>query len=118
MYEVEVWLDFSAAHHLRGYRGKCEDVHGHNWKVYAAVASGKLNDIGIVADFKDIREKLKAVLKRFDHKDLNKLPPFRKANPTSENIAKYIYDELRRMKLDVSRVSVWEAENSKATYWE
>ena len=118
MYEVEVWLDFSSAHHLKGYRGKCEDVHGHNWKVTVAIASEDLDDIGIVVDFKVLKKKLNDVLKRLDHKDLNELPAFKKKNPTSENLAKYIYDELRKKRLKASRVSVWESHNSKATYWE
>ena len=118
MFEIEVFLSFSAAHRLRGYKGKCENIHGHNWKVGVAVASDKLNSIGIVADFKDIKRQLKDVLKRLDHKNLNSLVYFKKANPTSENLAKFIYKELRKKRLPVSSVSVWEAHDSKATYRE
>ena len=118
MYEIEVFLDFSAAHKLRGYKGKCENVHGHNWKVGISVSSDELNDIGIVADFRDVKKAAGDVLKELDHTDLNTVSYFKKENPTSENIAKYIYDELKKKKLKPSSVSVWEADDSKATYYE
>ena len=115
MFEIEVFSNFSSAHRLRGYKGKCENVHGHNWKVGVSVSSGKLNQIGIVADFRDVKKYLMAILEKLDHKDLNELSYFKKINPTSENIAKFIYDQLKK-KLPVSSVSVWEADDSKATY--
>ncbi len=118
MYEIEVFLSFSAAHKLRGYKGKCENVHGHNWKVGVKVASDKLSKIGIVRDFKDVKKTLKDVLQELDHKDLNSVAYFKKANPTSENLTKYIYEKLRKKRLPVSSVSVWEADDSKATYRE
>jgi 6-pyruvoyltetrahydropterin/6-carboxytetrahydropterin synthase len=118
MYEIEVFLNFSAAHRLRRYKGKCENIHGHNWKVGVSIPSKELNDIGIVADFRDVKKRLRAVLEKLDHKDLNALPYFKKLNPTSENLAKYIYDELKKNKLKLSSVSVWEADDSKATYYE
>ncbi len=118
MYEIEVFLDFSAAHRLRGYKGKCENVHGHNWKVGVAVSSETLSDIGIVADFRDIKNTVRDVLKELDHTDLNGLAHFKKVNPTSENIAKYIYDKLKKRRIGPSAVSVWEADDSKATYRE
>ena len=116
MYEIEVFSNFSSAHNLRGYKGKCENIHGHNWEVGVTVSSGKLNKIGIVADFRDVKRLLNGVLKKLDHRDLNKIAYFKKVNPTSENIAKFIYDELRRKKLSVSSVSVRETEDSKAVY--
>jgi len=116
MFDIEVFSNFSAAHRLRGYKGKCENLHGHNWKVGAAVSSNKPDKIGIVVDFKEVKRRLKDVLKKLDHKNLNSLAYFRKINPTSENLAKFIYDELKKKRLPVSSVSVWEADDSKVTY--
>lgn len=118
MYTIEVFLNFSAAHRLRRYKGKCENIHGHNWKVGVSVSSKTLNHIGIVADFRDVKKAVKAVLEKLDHKDLNAISYFKKINPTSENLAKYICDELKKKKLKPSSVSVWEADDSKATYTE
>ncbi len=118
MYTIEVFLNFSAAHKLRGYRGKCENIHGHNWKVAVSISSDFLNQIGVVADFRDVKKKVKAVLERLDHKDLNAITYFKKVNPTSENLAKYIYDELKKKRLQLSSVSVWEADDSRAEYKE
>ena len=118
MYRIEVYSNFSSAHKLRGYKGKCENIHGHNWKVEVAISSESINDIGIVVDFKDVKAKLEEVLKDLDHKDLNSLPYFKEVNPTSENIAKFIFDEFKKKNLPASHVSVWEADDSKATYME
>jgi len=118
MYTIEVFSSFSSAHKLRGYKGKCENIHGHNWKVGAAVSSNRLNKTGIMVDFKDVKRQLRNVLQKLDHKDLNSISYFKKANPTSENIAKFIFTELRKKRLPVSSVSVWEADDSKATYSE
>ncbi|MDD5680465.1 MAG: 6-carboxytetrahydropterin synthase QueD [Candidatus Omnitrophica bacterium] len=118
MYEIEVFLNFSAAHRLRGYKGKCENVHGHNWRVGVAVSSENLNAIGIVADFRKVKKIVRDVLLELDHTDLNTLEYFKKANPTSENLAKHIYGQLKKRKLKPSFVSVWEADDSKATYRE
>ena len=118
MFKIEVFGDFSSAHKLRGYKGKCENIHGHNWKVGVEIASNRLNGIGIVMDFKVLKKSLRSVLRSMDHKDLNSLKYFRKVNPTSENIAKYVYEELKKKRVNVSAVSVWEAEDSKATYTE
>jgi 6-pyruvoyltetrahydropterin/6-carboxytetrahydropterin synthase len=118
MFEVEVFSDFSAAHRLRGYKGKCENIHGHNWKVGVTVSSERVNKIGIVADFRDVKKQLGGVLKKLDHKNLNSIANFKKINPTSENLAKFIYGQLKRKRVPVSSVSVWEAEDSKAVYSE
>ncbi|MBU4376929.1 MAG: 6-carboxytetrahydropterin synthase QueD [Candidatus Omnitrophica bacterium] len=118
MYTIEVFLNFSAAHRLRHYKGKCENIHGHNWKVGVSISSKTPNHIGIVADFRDVKKILKGVLEKLDHKDLNAIAYFKKVNPTSENLAKYIYDELKKKKLKPSSVSVWEADDSKAEYRE
>lgn len=116
MFEIEVFSNFSAAHKLRGYRGKCENMHGHNWKVGATIASDKLDKIGVVLDFKEVKRRLREVLAELDHKNLNSIPYFKKANPTSENIAKFIYGRLTKKRLPVSSVSVWETEDSRAVY--
>ncbi len=121
MFEVSVQQFFSAAHMLRNYKGKCENIHGHNWKVQVFVSKEGLNKQGMVVDFTDLKKILCKILSSFDHKFLNDIPYFKKNNPTSENIAKYIYDELLK-RLDIAqtaylRVCVWETENSCATYY-
>jgi len=122
MFEVAVTMNFSAAHNLKGYRGKCEVLHGHNWKVELSLGSEQMDKVGMVEDFSIIKEKLKSILSLLDHKYLNVLPYFKKANPTSENIAKLIYVKMKeRLKggpAVVRSVKVWETENSCATYYE
>ena len=122
MYEVVIISDFSAAHHLRGYKGKCEELHGHNWKVEVLLASAGTDKIGMVEDFAVIKEKLKGVLSLLDHKYLNVLSYFKKANPTSENLAKLIYANMKERTKSgpakVISVRVWETENSSAIYHE
>lgn len=122
MFEISVRMDFSAAHNLRGYQGKCEALHGHNWKVEVALGSAVVDKVGMVEDFTVIREKLKDVLSLLDHKYLNSLTYFKKINPTSENIAKLIYGKMKeRMKalsLKVVSVKVWETDNCCAVYSE
>ena len=120
MFELTVISDFSAAHKLRGYTGKCENLHGHNWKVSVVVESKDLNRIGIVMDFKDIKKELNNVLEKLDHKDLNNLVFFKKINPSSENIASFIYSrisyKLKDKGVNVKKVSVWETDTSCASY--
>jgi 6-pyruvoyltetrahydropterin/6-carboxytetrahydropterin synthase len=118
MYSLKVEGSFSSAHNLRGYKGKCEDLHGHNWRVEMSVESDKLDKIGMLIDFKDMKKKLHCVLEKLDHNYLNKLDYFRKVNPTSENIAKYIYDSLKRTIPVLKSVTVWENVSSAATYEE
>lgn len=118
MYSLKVEGSFSSAHNLRGYKGKCEDLHGHNWRIEVVVKSEELNNIGIVVDFKELKKKLKAVLEEMDHKYLNKLAYFKKVNPTSENIAKYIYQKLITKIPLLDSVTVWENATSCATYEE
>jgi 6-pyruvoyltetrahydropterin/6-carboxytetrahydropterin synthase len=117
-YNIKVEAQFSSAHNLRGYKGKCEALHGHNWRVELSIVSDKLDRIGMVADFKDLKNKLNKVLEKLDHKYLNRLAYFRKTNPTSENIAKYIYDNLKGKIAGLTSVTVWESDNSSATYYE
>ncbi|HOX54017.1 MAG: 6-carboxytetrahydropterin synthase QueD [Candidatus Omnitrophica bacterium] len=120
MFEVRVESNFSSAHRLRGYKGKCEELHGHNWKVEAFIQSENLDKIGMVVDFHHLKNLLKSVLNKLDHKFLNDVDYFKKVNPTSENIAKYIYDQLRSKdkKLGLTKVTVWESDTSYASYIE
>ena len=117
MYEVIVKSEFSAAHRLRNYKGKCENLHGHNWDVEAAVSSRTLDKNGLLIDFKIIKDRLKNILDKFDHSCLNELPYFKKKNPTSENIAKFIFDRLKKEGIMPHRVSIWESDTSCATYF-
>ena len=117
MYSIKIEGDFSSAHNLRGYKGKCEELHGHNWKVEVVVKSGRLDKIGMVIDFKLLKEALYKLLERLDHKYLNNIAYFKKVNPTSENIAKYIYDELKTKITELYSVTVWESDKASATYY-
>jgi len=118
VYKIKVESSFSSAHNLRGYKGKCEELHGHNWKVDVCVASGKLDKAGMVMDFTCLKSKLGKILEVMDHKYLNELPYFKKVNPTSENIAKYIYGRLKVTGIKPAAVTVWESEKARATYYE
>jgi 6-pyruvoyltetrahydropterin/6-carboxytetrahydropterin synthase len=118
MYSLKVQGSFSSAHNLRGYKGKCEDLHGHNWVVEIVVKSAGLDDLGMVLDFKILKKKLNACLEQMDHKYLNRLEYFKKVNPTSENIAKYIYKKLKSQIILLSSVTVWENNTSCANYEE
>jgi len=122
MYELSVTAEFSSAHNLRGYMGKCESLHGHNWQVEVVVASEVLDKIGIAIDFKMLKKVVHTIVVQLDHKHLNTLPYFKKVNPTSEQIAHFIFDKvkqrLKRKRVRVQQVSVWESKSSKATYYE
>lgn len=117
MYKIKIEGDFSSAHNLRGYKGKCEELHGHNWKVEVVVASPGLDKIGMVMDFKCLREKLYGLLDKLDHKYLNKIAYFKKVNPTSENIARYIYANLKQKVPGLYSVTIWESDKASATYY-
>jgi len=120
MYEVYKESDFSGAHNLRGYKGKCEAVHGHNWRVQVYVRAAELDEQGMVVDFTILGARLEDVLAELDHKDINAVPPFDTVNPSSENIARYIFDKMAAALDDarrqVSRVLVWETDRSCAVY--
>lgn len=122
MFEVSTELYFSSAHRLRGYKGKCESLHGHNWRVKVMLAAKELNGIGLVIDFHDLKSVLSSVLGKMDHKYLNEITYFKKNNPTAENIAKFIYCELKKeknlKKAQGLKVSVWESEKNCASYYE
>jgi 6-pyruvoyltetrahydropterin/6-carboxytetrahydropterin synthase len=118
-YKVSVDKIFSAAHALREYRGKCERLHGHNWKVRLTVSGSRLNKIGMVADFSEMKNCLEGILGDLDHRCLNETAAFKTINPTAENIASCILRKaVKILKLPkgikVSKVSVWESENSFA----
>lgn len=125
MYELKIKLDFSAAHNLRGYQGECESLHGHNWFVEVYVKSAVLNDIGLVIDFKELKSATNEILDRLDHKYLNSIEYFGDleggVNPSSENIARYIYEELdsklKESDAKVTKVVVFESANSSAAYY-
>ena len=122
MFEVSVDETFAAAHNLRGYKGKCEDLHGHNYKVRVIVAGAELDSVGLLYDFVHLKQVIQGVIRSMDHKYLNELPPFDKLNPSAENIARHIYDQsMKQLKpadngAEISSVTVWETETSAATY--
>ncbi|MDH5174804.1 MAG: 6-carboxytetrahydropterin synthase QueD [Elusimicrobiota bacterium] len=120
MYEVMVEGNFSAAHNLRGYRKKCEKLHGHNWKVRVGIRGGKLDKYGMLIDFRDVKDYLEKIIKKLDHKYLNEISHFKVTNPTSENIARFIYNDLKfrlqGSQYGVSKVTVWESDTTSATY--
>jgi 6-pyruvoyltetrahydropterin/6-carboxytetrahydropterin synthase len=119
-YEITVLSHFSAAHRLRHLHGQCEELHGHNWKIEVTVASNRLGKEGVGIDFKILKEEVKKVLKPLDHAYLNDLSFFLRREPSSENIAKYVFDqlkgELRGHRVVLKRVSAWESETACASY--
>lgn len=120
MFELTITSDFSSAHFLRNYEGPCKNLHGHTWKVAVTIASEKLNDIGLVVDFREMKRTLKEILMPLDHVCLNDLPYFQEVNPSTENLAKYIYREFLKVSCPfiLKRVRVWESETSSVTYFE
>ncbi len=116
MYEVSVREHFDAAHYLRGYEGKCENLHGHRFEVMVTVRVQDVDEIGIAYDFVALRGHLVEILARFDHVCLNEIPPFDKVNPSSENIAVTIYGELQKRALPIAHVQVCESTDSCVTY--
>src|SRR5664279_5453889 len=97
MFELRVEHSFSAGHALRGYQGKCANPHGHNYRVQVAVEGPRLNSIGLLMDFGDLKHALRAVCERFDHVYLNDLPEFETVNPSAEGVARYVFDEVGKM---------------------
>ena len=120
MWELEVSSSFSAAHRLCGYGAPCENVHGHNWKVFAVVRCDRLDDVGIGIDFKALRARLREILAGLDHRDLNATPPFDAMNPSAENLARWVFERLAEKLADsparVARIVVRENDDSGATY--
>ena len=120
MYLISVENHFDAAHFLRGYQGKCEALHGHRFRAVARVSASRLDDIGIAYDFTELKQHLNEILSRFDHTCLNDVPPFDTINPSSENIAATIYDELQRkltgVPVSLSGIEVWESPEAGVVY--
>jgi 6-pyruvoyltetrahydropterin/6-carboxytetrahydropterin synthase len=121
MFEVTIEESFAAGHALRNYRGKCENVHGHNYKCQLTLEGEQLDSIGLLVDFVELKRVVHAVLDRMDHQWLNDFPPFDALNPSAENIAKYIYDEVgeglkARAGVRVGSVRLWETDTACATY--
>lgn len=123
MYELMIETSFASAHQLRGYKGKCENLHGHNWKVQVYVKAEKLNEIDIAIDFHDLKRISNEIVSQLDHKCLNNIFPFTEKNPSSENLARWIFDSIKDRLSDypnvaVSAVVVWESDTASAKYYE
>jgi 6-pyruvoyltetrahydropterin/6-carboxytetrahydropterin synthase len=125
MFEVTVEDSFAAGHYLRNYKGKCENPHGHNYKIRVTLAGAELDKAGLLLDFKDLREVMKHVIERLDHQMINDVEPFTTINPSAENLAKYFYDEsnhrLQRVtdgRVRVKDVTVFETDTTTAKYSE
>ena len=121
MYEVMIKTEFASAHNLRDYNGACEAVHGHNWKVDIVVETDKLDEAGLAVDFNVLKEKSGGITGGLDHIYLNEHAAFREKNPSSENIARYIYGELSKEMgglAKVKKVTVWETDDAAASYYE
>ena len=120
MFELKVISHFAAAHQLKMVSEKCENLHGHNWKVETCVAGEKLSSAGVLVDFGELKEHVSVIMETLDHKFLNELGFFEDGNPSSENIACYIAKELQKSigdgSVKVLRITVWESENASATY--
>ena len=120
MFELKVITHFAAAHQLKMVAKKCENMHGHNWKIEVCVGSKKLNNAGVIIDFGEIKKHVAEITARLDHCVLNELDCFRDNNPSSENIAIYIAEELQAIiknnDIKVTRVTAWESEDACATY--
>ena len=125
MYEVTVEDTFSAGHYLRNYKGKCENPHGHNYKVRVTLQGKELDHAGLLLDFKDLKVVMKPVVDYLDHQMMNDIAPFDTVNPSAENLAKYFFDETNkylsgqtRGRVRVKDVTIWETDTTTATYYE
>lgn len=122
MYEVSVDESFAAGHFLRGYKGKCENQHGHNYRVRVSLSGKEVDATGLLYDFVHLKQIIQSVIRGLDHRNLNDIAPFDKLNPSAENIARYIYEETaKQMRVSangaaVSSITVWETDTSAATY--
>ena len=131
MFEVSVEETFSAGHALRGYKGKCENPHGHNYRLRVTLRGRVLDQTGLLCDFVHLKQVMHSVIEAVDHKFLNDQPPFDTVNPSAENMAKYFYDEIARQMQEAQRrpdasghngaaiwrVDVWETDTTRASYW-
>jgi 6-pyruvoyltetrahydropterin/6-carboxytetrahydropterin synthase len=122
MYEVKIVTQFAAAHRLENFYGKCEALHGHNWKVEVLLVGNTLDGTGLLMDFGVVKARTKEVLEELDHKYLNELAAFQDRNPSSENLACYLYERLgavlNRDVVKIHRVNVWESDTSCASYYQ
>ncbi|MDH7482071.1 MAG: 6-carboxytetrahydropterin synthase QueD [Armatimonadota bacterium] len=119
MFELCVESQFDSAHNLRKYQGPCENLHGHTYKVQVCVRGKKLNEMGILLDFRRIKTALAEVVSYLDHRYLNELPEFQNQNPTAELIAKVVFEKMRLLLGEsVYKVTIWESPTSSACYWE
>ena len=121
MFEITIEETFAAGHALRNYKGKCENVHGHNYRCQVTVTGGDLDEIGLLVDFVELKKVVHGVIVRLDHQWLNEYPPFNILNPSAENIAKYIHDEVMsglqtRPGVNLAAVKLWETDTASATY--
>jgi 6-pyruvoyltetrahydropterin/6-carboxytetrahydropterin synthase len=125
MYEVTVEDSFAAGHYLRNYKGKCENPHGHNYRVQVTLRGDKLDKAGLLLDFKDLKEVMRHVIDRLDHQMLNEIDPFTALNPSAENLARYFYEQastrlkaLTEGRVRVCDVTIWETDSTNARYSE
>lgn len=125
MYEVTVEAEFSSGHYLRNYRGKCENPHGHNYKVRVTLRGRELDKAGLLLDFKQLKQVMKPVIDYLDHQMINDLAPFTEINPSAENLARYFFDETNRQlnemtsgRVSVKDCTIYETSSTTATYYE
>lgn len=125
MYEVTVEAGFSSGHYLRNYCGKCENPHGHNYKVRVTLAGATLDETGMLLDFKLLKQVMRPVIDRIDHQMLNDLEPFTRINPSAENLSRYFYEETNAQltemtagRVRVKDCTIWETDTTTATYYE
>ena len=122
MFEVAVEQVFASAHALRNYKGRCENVHGHNWKVRVVIAGERLDQTGLLVDFIDVKNLMGEIIERIDHQFLNEIPPFDVVNPSAENIAEYFWQKMSEglagtpVPVKVTEVKIWETDIQSATY--
>jgi 6-pyruvoyltetrahydropterin/6-carboxytetrahydropterin synthase len=125
MFEVTVDAGFSSGHYLRNYRGKCENPHGHNYKVQVTLQGNSLDEAGLLLDFKLLKQVLRPVVEYLDHQMINDLEPFTTVNPSAENLAKYFFDETNKQlagmtngRVTVKQSTIFETDTSSAVYYE
>jgi len=125
MYEVTVEAGFSSGHYLRNYKGKCENPHGHNYKVEVTLRGATLDAAGLLLDFKDLKHVMRPVIDRLDHQMINDLEPFTEINPSAENLARYFFDETNRQlaamtdgRVHVKDCTIFETDTTSAKYYE
>jgi 6-pyruvoyltetrahydropterin/6-carboxytetrahydropterin synthase len=122
MFEVAVEQVFASAHALRNYKGRCENIHGHNWKVQVVIQGERLDDTGLLVDFIDVKNLMAGIIDRIDHQFLNEIPPFDVVNPSAENIAEYFCQKMIEglkdtpVPVTVTEVKIWETDIQSATY--